>query len=210
MHGVAEGSDEGDAEKLFHIGVFYGTGEVVSQDYKNRKFISKKPPQKVAPDATFQLGVYHMFGFGVDKDIHKAIDYFERAALGGHAGAAAWVAQIYERGTDGVKVNHQKAFNLYMRDAEQDNDEAMWYVIQGYLLGQGTEKNQSKAYEWFWKSGGALGYDRIKTSFGIHYFNQGDDESLDKGHYGCSRRLQRRRACGLLLYGQNDSERLLV
>ena len=172
-------ADEGDAEGLYHIGVFYGTGDVVSQDYKKSKVYFEKAATKGCLDATFQLGVYHMFGFGVDKDIHKAIDYFERAALGGHAEAAAWVAQIYERGTDGVKVNHQKAFNLYMRAAEQDNEEAMWYVIQDYLLGQGTEKNQSKAYEWFQKAE-ALGYDRIKTLFGIHYFNQGDDESLDK------------------------------
>ena len=30
--------------------------------------------------------------------------------------------------------------------------QAMWYVIQGYLLGQGTEKDFNKAYEWFQKA----------------------------------------------------------
>jgi hypothetical protein len=63
--------------------------------------------------------------------------------------------------------------------AGQDNEEAIWYVIQGYLLGQGAEKDFDKAYEWFQKTE-ALGYERIKLLFGIHYFNQGDDESLDK------------------------------
>ena len=172
-------AEQGDAEGLYHVGVFYGTGDVVSQDYKKSKDYFELADQRGCFDATFQLGVYYMFGFGVKKNIHKALTYFERAAANGHADAAAWAGQIYERGTDGVKVDHQKAFHLYMIAAEQDNEEAIWYVIQGYLLGQGTNKDFDKAYEWLQKAD-ALGYERIKTLFGVHYFNQGDDESLDK------------------------------
>ena len=174
-----QAAEQGDAKGLYHVGVFYGTGDVVSQDYKKSKDYFEQADQRKCFDATFQLGVYYMFGFGVKKDIHKALDYFERAATNGHADAAAWAGQIYERGTDGVKIDHRKAFTLYMIAAEQDNEEAMWYVIQGYLLGQGTKKDFDKAYEWFQKAY-ALDYERIKTLFGVHYFNQGDDESLDK------------------------------
>lgn len=172
-------AEQGNAKGLYHVGVFYGAGDVVSQDYKKSKDYFEQADQKGCLDATFQLGVYHMFGFGVEKDICKALHYFERAATNGHVEAAAWAGQIYERGTDGVKVDHQKAFDLYMIAAEQDNEEAMWYVIQGYLLGNGVKKDFDKAYEWFQKAE-ALGYDRIKTLFGVHYFNQGDEESLDK------------------------------
>ena len=172
-------AEQGDAEGLYHVGVFYGTGDVVSQDYKKSIDYFEQADQKGCLDATFQLGVYHMFGFGVEKDIRKALAYFERAAANGHAEAAAWAGQIYERGTDGVIVDHQKAFDLYMIAAEQDNEEAIWYVIQGYLLGQGVKQDFDKAYEWFQKAE-AFGYERAKTLYGVHYFNQGDDESLDK------------------------------
>lgn len=172
-------AEQGDAEGLYYLGVFYGTGDVVSQDYKVSRDYFELADQRGCFDATFQLGVYHMFGFGVKKDIHQALTFFERAAANGHAEAAAWAGHIYEQGIDGIKVDHLKAFNRYMIAAGQDNEEAIWYVIQGYLLGQGAEKDFGKAYEWFLKAK-ALGYERIKTLFGIHYFNQGDDESLDK------------------------------
>lgn len=171
-------ADQGDPDGLYHVGVYYGTGDVVSQDYKKSKDYFEQADQKGCFDATFQLGVYHMFGYGVKKDIRKALAYFERAAANGHADAAAWTGQIYERGTDGVKVDHRKAFDLYMIAAEQDNEEAICYVMLGYLDGQVVNKDFDKAYEWFQKAD-ALGYERIRTLFGVHYFNQGDDESLD-------------------------------
>ena len=172
-------AEQGDAKALYHVGVYYGTGDVVSQDYKKSIDYFEQADKKGCLDATFQLGVYHMFGFGVKKDIHKALTYFERAAANGHADAAAWAGQIYERGTYGVKENHKKAFNLYMIAAKQDHEEGMMFVILGYLLGQGVKKDFDKAYEWFQKAE-ALGYARIKIVFGTHYFNQGDDESLLK------------------------------
>ena len=172
-------ADHGNAEGYYRMGLFYGTGDVVSQDYEKSRYYLELADQEDCLDATFQLGVYHQFGFGVEKDIRKALAFFERAAAEGHAEAAARAGQIYECGTDSVPVDHQKAFHYYMIAAEHDNEEAIWYVIQGYLLGQGAPKDFDKAYEWFHKAE-VLGYARIKTLFGVYYFNQGDDDSIDK------------------------------
>lgn len=174
-------AEQGDAEGLFRTGVYYGTGDIVSHDYKKSIEYFKKAEKKGHLDAIFQIGIYHQFGFGVDKDIYKALSYYERVAQRGHAEGAARAAQIYERGTDGVKEDHKKAFNLYMIAAKQDNEEAMWYVIQGYLLGQGIKKNNKKAIQWFEKAYN-LGYDKIKLLFGIYLFDQGDDEVLDMAY----------------------------
>ena len=172
-------AEQDDIEGLYELGVFYGTGDVVSQDYKKSIEYFEKAYQKGHLDATFQLGVHSMFGFGIEKDIHRALDYFELAAGKGHAEAAAWAGQIYERGTDGVTVNHKKAFNLYMIAAEQDNEEALWYVIQGYLLGNGVEADEEKALHWFEKAN-ALDYYKIRVLWAINLYNKGDEESLDK------------------------------
>lgn len=176
-----EAAEKGDVKGLYKMGLFHGTGDGVSQDYKLSKDYFEQADKGGCFDATFQLGVYHMYGFGCKKNIRKALRYFERAAANGHAEAASWAGQIYDRGTDGVRVDHHKAFNLYMIAAKQDNEEGMWYVIQGYLQGQVIEKNFAKAYEWFQKAD-ALGYARIKFLFGFYYWSLGDIEALSKAY----------------------------
>ena len=175
-------AEEGDADGLYYMGVYYGTGDIVSHDYQKSVDYFEKAAEKGHLDAVFQLGVYHMFGFGVKKDIHKALEFFELAAKEEHAEAAAWAGQIYERGTDGIKVNHKKAFDLYMIAARQDNEEAMWYVIQGYLLGQGVKQDYLKAWDWVEKAE-RLDYRNITLLYGIFLFNQGGDYYEDALEY---------------------------
>lgn len=175
-------AEEGDADGLYYMGVYYGTGDVVSHDYQKSVDYLEKAAEKGHLDAVFQLGVYHMFGFGVKKDIHRALNFFEQAAKEDHAEAAAWAGQIYEYGTDGIKVNHKKAFDLYMIAARHDNEEAMWYVIQGYLLGQGTKRDYPKAYEWVEKAE-KLGYYKITFLYGVFLFNQGEEYYEDALDY---------------------------
>ena len=109
----------------------------------------------------------------------KSLSYFEQAANQGHAEAATYAAQCYERGTNGVKVDPKKSFELYKIAADQDVEEGIWYVIDGYLYGHGTEQNPEKAKEWFERAR-LLGYTKVCVLYGVHLFNQGDDESLDE------------------------------
>ena len=169
---------EGDVDGLFHVGVFYATGDIVSQDYHKSIDYFQQAAQKGSLDALYQIGILHMWGFGVKKDIHQAVNFFTQAADHGHVDAAATLGQIYERGDYGIKTNYQKAFKYYMIAAEQDNEEGMWYVIQGYLLGNGTPVDEDKAYEWFKKSQ-ALGYYNIGVLYGVHLMNKGDEDSLE-------------------------------
>lgn len=171
-------ADQGDAEGLFYVGAYYGTGDVVALDYELSRQYFEKADQLGYSDATYQLGVYYLDGFGVKADTKKALKYLERAAHNGHVDAAALAAQLYERGTHGVKVNHKKAFNLYMIAAKQGNEEAIWYVLYGYLIGNGTRKDQGKAFEWL-SIAENLGYYNVVVLTGGYFFDQGDNASLD-------------------------------
>jgi hypothetical protein len=177
-----QAAEEGDADGLYYMGVYYGTGDVVSQDYSKSVDYFEQAADKGHLDAIFQLGVYHMFGFGVKKDIHKALKLFELAADNNHCEAAAWAGQIYERGEYGVKVNHKKAFNLYMIAAKQDHEEAMWYVIQGYLDGQGTKKDCLQAWDWL-QNAVKLGYYKISFLYDVYLFNVGEEYYDDALEY---------------------------
>lgn len=164
---------------LYYMGVYYGTGDVVSHNYQKSYSYFEKAAEKGHLDAVFQMGVYCMFGFGVKKDIYKALDFFEQAAKRGHAEAAAWAGQIYDRGTYGVNVDYKKSFDLYMIAAQQNHEEAMWYVIQDYLQGNGVKKDFGKATEWFEKAY-ALGYTTIGVLYGIHLVNEGNEKFYKK------------------------------
>ena len=47
------------------------------------------------------------------------------------------------------KKKYNKAFKLFMKCAEQDDKEAMWYVGNCYCYGNGVEQNYEKALEWY-------------------------------------------------------------
>ena len=171
-------ADQGDAEGLFYVGAYYGTGDVVAQDYEKSREYLEKADRLGYLDATYELGRYYMHGFGVKEDTKKALSYLERAAKKGHSDAAAVAAQMYERGTYGVKINQKKAFNLYLIAAEQGNEEAIWYVLDGYLEGNGTKVDYEKALEWL-EVAEELEYYNVLVLAGAFFFNQGDEDSLD-------------------------------
>ena len=66
--------------------------------------------------------------------------------------------------------------------AKQDNEEAMWYVIHGYLYGQGTERDYTKAWEWVEKAE-SLGYYKVTFLYGVFLFNEGADYYEDALEY---------------------------
>lgn len=169
---------QGDSEGLSKLGAFYGTGDVVAHDYGQSRLYLEKADRLGSLDAAYELGIYYLHGFGVKADIKKALGYLERAAKKGHADAAALAAQLYERGTYGVKMNPKKAFDLYLIAAEQGNEEAIWNVLYGYLEGIGTRRNLEKACRWL-AIAEEQEYYNVLMLVGGWLFNQGDDESLD-------------------------------
>lgn len=60
------------------------------------------------------------------------------------------LADLYYWGR-GCKKNYEKAFNLYLKEAEQGVAEASMYVGYCYKHGHGTSVNLGKAIEWFRK-----------------------------------------------------------
>ena len=175
-------AEKGDADGLYHLGNYYGTGDVVSQDYKKSADYYVQAADKGQLDAVFQLGVYYMFGFGVEKDMNKAIQLFELAADNDHCEAAAWAGQIYDLGTYGIKTDYKKSFKYYMIAAKQNHEEAMWFVINGYLKGQGTKRDYAKAWEWVEKAE-SLGYYKVTFLYGMFLFEEGEEYYEDALEY---------------------------
>lgn len=145
-------AEMGDAEGLFWVGVLYGTGDVVSQDYvKSTQYFQKAANQGYA-DALYQLGVYKMHGFGCDIDWKEALDYCIAAAERGCADAANEAGYIYDRGEHGVKKDDKKAFEWFLKAAEMNHTEAIRYVIGAYHDGLVEDEDGDKYLYWAGKA----------------------------------------------------------
>lgn len=101
--------------------------------------------------ALFSLGRLYMNGKGVEVNQQKAVEYYQKAADGGHLSAQFNLGLAYFKGA-GVSKNIEQAMALWRGAAEAGHDGAQYNV--GALLWQGelVEQDQATAMEWFRQS----------------------------------------------------------
>ncbi|KAH3743327.1 chitin synthase regulatory factor chr2 [Pelomyxa schiedti] len=90
------------------------------------------------------LGLCYDFGVGgVEKDIHKAVTLYQRAADAGSARAMGNLGWCYEHG-EGVRKDIHMAVTLYQRAADTGDAHAVYHLGRCYDSG-GVEKDTHKA-----------------------------------------------------------------
>ncbi len=87
-----------------------------AKDYMSAKAIWESLGESNS-NAMVNLGTMHVKGFGVPKNIHKARELFERAALLGHETAAFYLGGMYENGI-GVTASACESIRHYTAAAE--------------------------------------------------------------------------------------------
>lgn len=85
----------------------------------------------VNPDAIYYAGVCYYYGYGVQQDYVKAVDYLIKAADYAHPGACYMAGLCLEKGR-GVDVNLKKASYFYAKAAKNNND---FIDVNGYSPG---------------------------------------------------------------------------
>ena len=81
-----------------------------------------------------------MHGFGGERDLKKALDYFKMAADKGHAEAQFNLGAMYIGGT-GVKKAYDKALHHFTLSAHQGHTLALYNLGQMHLNGLGVAKS---------------------------------------------------------------------
>lgn len=117
--------------------------------------------------ALFLLGICYRHGFGAEKNVKKAFEFFERGAERGCSYATYNLAHYYENGIE-IDKNLKKAFELYQKAAEQGHAEAMNNVAYCYEEGIGVSPNLKKAVE-FYRKAGNLGLPAAQNKLGCFY-----------------------------------------
>ena len=108
--------------------------------------------QKLAPDyplAQYALARLYADGLGTPANAEKALKWLTRAAQAPVPVPAAQVqlGNYYAEGYPPyIKPDAEKAFELTLAAAEAENRAARYRVALMYLNGQGTEKNEKRAF----------------------------------------------------------------
>jgi TPR repeat protein len=145
-------ADAGRADAQRELGIRYGQGTGITQDYSTARTWASKAASQGDPWAMRIMGLIYLEGLGVESDKWRAVDYFKRSADAGDLYAQYNLAVIYYEGTL-TKQSYDKALTWYKRAADQGNTMAQHNLGLMLANGDGTNTDRVEAYKWFMLSG---------------------------------------------------------
>ncbi|HHF3816987.1 TPA: tetratricopeptide repeat protein, partial [Haemophilus influenzae] len=95
-------AEQGNAKAQYNLGVMYGNGRGVKQDYFKAVNWYRKAAEQGHADAQLNLGYMYEKGRGVKQDDFEAVKWYRQAAEQGHADAQFNLGNMYAKGL-GVK-----------------------------------------------------------------------------------------------------------
>jgi TPR repeat protein len=145
-------ADAGRADAQRELGIRYGQGTGLTQDFRSARAWASKAASQGDPWAMRIMGLIYLSGLGVEPDRWRAVDYFKRAADAGEMNAQFNLAVIYYEGTL-TQQSYDKAITWYKRAADQGNPKAQHNLGLMLANGIGTRQDRVEAYKWFELSG---------------------------------------------------------
>lgn len=133
---------------LTESGALSGTGAVTGMlDYPHVLVMALNGNH----DAEFELGAMFEHGDGVEKDLAKAKEWYEKAAQAGNRQAAFNLGMMHRNG-EGIDVNLDAARRWFVRASDAGDVRAAYQLGQMSYLGRGTEQNYERALQYYLKA----------------------------------------------------------
>ena len=146
-------------------------------------------------DFNYKIGLFYGSGWGCEKNLKKAFEYYQRAYLHGYNSLNS-IVLCYRFGK-GVAKNLQKSFEYCKLNADMGDRLAEYWLGECYENGEGCEKNPQKAFEYY-KRSYEHGWDDAFFKYGwclSHNFGTENDydlaykvfmEGSEKGYNTCT------------------------
>lgn len=99
-------------------------------------------------DATAILAQFYLHGIGIAADIEHAIELLNKAIAMGSSDAAWELGMVYYKNDLGVPIDKYKAVILFEKGAQGGNENCCGMLSDCYLYGEGTEINETKAFQY--------------------------------------------------------------
>ena len=131
----------GDSGSQNDLGGYY----LETQNYNEAFKWFQKSAEQDFISAYFNLGIFHINGFGTEKDVEKAISHFAKSYEKGNGHAALLLGYIYlDEGNDCFEP--QKAIQWFENAAKHKIPQADFIIGNLYLRGDIVEKNDTLAF----------------------------------------------------------------
>ena len=136
-------AEQGIAIAQFKLGLMYGKGQGIQQDYKEAVKWYQLAAEQGNADAQYSLGIMH----AVIQDYREAIKWFRLSAEQGNAGAQYYFGLMYAHG-QGIPQDYKEALKWYQLAAGQGNADAQYKLGVEYAMGRMVSQDYIRAYMW--------------------------------------------------------------
>jgi TPR repeat protein len=138
-------------EAQYNLGVMYGQGMGVQQDFKQSAAWYRKAADQGWTKAQCNLGNMYEKGEGVQQDSKQAVAWYRKVADQGDAVAQCNLGNMYEQGK-GVQQDFKQAAAWFRKAADQGFAEAQFNLGTMYRDGKGVQQDFKQAALWFQKA----------------------------------------------------------
>jgi len=144
---LIKNAEGGNTKAQFNLGVAYGKGEGVPQDYVESMKWYRMAAEQGSAEAQCNLGIAYERGQGVAQDYAESMKWFRMAAEQGLAEAQYNLGVAYYNG-QGVSKDYAESMKWYRMAAEQGHASAQCNLGISYSDGQGVPQDYLLAYFW--------------------------------------------------------------
>lgn len=148
---VKESAEQNYGKALVLLGYFYEHAVNGEQDYSLAKQAYIKALETGEKDLYHRLGLYAYYGYGAEKNLEEAFNYFYQGANEEEKDCYYYLGVMYSKG-EGVKKDYSQAFYWYQQGANAGDIKAMYNLSVYYENGISVPKDLEKANYWLKKS----------------------------------------------------------
>lgn len=144
------GADLEDPACIFSLGLEYQIGKMVEIDDQKAFYLIKKAANLNYVDAYEMVGNCYLHGWGVEKNINEAKQWFRKGAEKDDSGCQTALADYYIE----LEDDYEQAYYWYRKSAEQGDSYAQLKTGAYYATGYKgcVEKDINEAIKWYRKS----------------------------------------------------------
>lgn len=149
-HYFSMAAHNGHLDAMHAWGLLYFRGQYgYRQDMPRAREVFKEAAYRGHRGAQYDYAWMCKYGIGGDRDLKEAIDYFEKAAIQGHALCRAELAQLYQ---EPDCRNYQKAFEWAEKAALAGDRKGEFILGNLYFFGRGCKSDLDKAVIYYQKA----------------------------------------------------------
>ena len=168
IYWYSKSAEQNYPDACTNLGECYLKGIGVEKNLQTARELFLKAAEQNDPLAMCNLGVLNYQGIFGKVNPQEAAKWFERSAKLGHPDAQFALAALLEYGEDGIEQDQPRAFELFLKAANQDHIQAQFRLANCYASASGTSQDNEMAFRWY-KKAADQGFSEAEYMTGLFY-----------------------------------------